>query len=173
MDELLIQTKEYFDKKNLQSKHFTKQIAFNAIPHIDSFLENGNTKEEQKTIDEVKKILDKKIKITSTCVRIPVLVSHSISANVEFDKKYNLEEIKNVLSTSPGCKVVDEHKDGGYITPVEAENKYETFISRIRQDDSQSNTVNLWIVSDNLLKGAALNAVEIAESLIKKNLHER
>ena len=173
MDELLSQTKEYFENKNLKSKYFTKQIAFNVIPHIDSFLENGYTKEEQKTTDEVKKILDKKIKITSTCVRIPVLVSHSISANVEFDKKCNLEEIKNVLSTSPGCKVVDEQKDGGYITPVEAENKYETFISRIRQDDSQPNSINLWIVSDNLLKGAALNAVEIAESLIKKNLHER
>ncbi len=173
MDELLSQTKEYFENKNLKSKYFTKQIAFNVIPHIDSFLENGYTKEEQKTTDEVKKILDKKIKITSTCVRIPVLVSHSISANVEFDKKCNLEEIKNVLSTSPGCKVVDEQKDGGYITPVEAENKYETFISRIRQDDSQPNTINMWIVSDNLLKGAALNAVEIAESLIKKNLHER
>jgi aspartate-semialdehyde dehydrogenase len=173
MDELLSQTQEYFDNKNLVSKYFTKQIAFNVIPHIDSFLENGYTKEEQKTADEVKKILDRKIKITSTCVRIPVLVSHSISANVEFDKKCNLEEIKNVLSTSPGCKVVDEKKDGGYITPVEAENKYETFISRIRQDDSQPNSINLWIVSDNLLKGAALNAVEIAESLIEKNLHER
>tara|TARA_B100000809_G_scaffold80639_1_gene78890 strand:- start:1321 stop:2331 length:1011 start_codon:yes stop_codon:yes gene_type:complete len=173
MDELLSQTQEYFDNKNLVSKYFTKQIAFNVIPHIDSFLENGYTKEEQKTADEVKKILGRKIKITSTCVRIPVLVSHSISANVEFEKKCNLEEIKNVLSTSPGCKVVDEKKDGGYITPVEAENKYETFISRIRQDDSQPNSINLWIVSDNLLKGAALNAVEIAESLIEKNLHER
>ena len=173
MDELLSQTQDYFNNKNLQSVHFTKQIAFNVIPHIDSFLENGYTKEEQKTTDEVKKILDKKIKITSTCVRIPVLVSHSISANVEFEKKINLDEIRNVLSTSPGCKVVDEKKDGGYITPVEAENKYETFISRIRQDDSQSNTINLWIVSDNLLKGAALNAVEIAESLVKKNLYDR
>ena len=173
MDELLSQTQDFFNNKKLESKYFTKQIAFNAIPHIDSFLENGYTKEEQKTSDEVKKILDKKIKITSTCVRIPVLVSHSISANVEFNKKYNLEEARNVLSTSPGCKVVDEKKDGGYITPVEAENKYETFISRIRQDDSQPNTINLWIVSDNLLKGAALNAVEIAESLIEKNLHER
>ena len=173
MDELLTQTKEYFDNKKLESKYFTKQIAFNIIPHIDSFLENGYTKEEQKTTDEVKKILDKKIKITSTCVRIPVLVSHSISVNVEFDKKCNLEEIRNVLSTSPGCKVVDEHKDGGYITPVEAENKYETFISRIRQDDSQPNSINLWIVSDNLLKGAALNAVEIAESLIKKDFYGR
>ena len=173
MDELLSQTKEYFDNKNLESKFFTKQIAFNIIPHIDSFLDNGYTKEEQKTTDEVKKILNKKIKITSTCVRIPVLVSHSISANVEFERKCNLEEIKNVLSSSPGCKVVDEQKDGGYITPAEAENKYETFISRIRKDDSQPNTINLWIVSDNLLKGAALNAVEIAESLVEKNLHER
>ncbi len=171
MDELLSQTKEHFDNKELESKYFTKQIAFNAIPHIDSFLENGYTKEEQKTTDEIKKILDKKIKVTSTCVRIPVLVSHSISANVEFNKKCNLEEIRNVLSTSPGCKVVDEHKDGGYITPVEAENKFETFISRIRLDESQLNTVNLWIVSDNLLKGAALNAVEIAESLIDKDFY--
>ena len=173
MDELLSQTQDYFNNKNLKSEYFTKQIAFNIIPHIDSFLENGYTKEEQKTSDEVKKILDKKIKITSTCVRIPVLVSHSISANVEFDKKYNLEEIKNVLSSSPGCKVVDEHKDGGYMTPVEAENRYETFISRIRKDDSQSNSINLWIVSDNLLKGAALNAVEIAESLVQKDLYGR
>ena len=171
MDELLSQTQDFFNNKNLQSKYFTKQIAFNAIPHIDSFLENGYTKEEQKTSDEVKKILDKEIKITSTCVRIPVLVSHSISANVEFEKKININEIKNILSKSPGCKVVDEQKDGGYITPVEAENKYETFISRIRQDDSQANTINLWIVSDNLLKGAALNAVEIAETLINNNFY--
>ncbi len=173
MDELLSQTKDYFDNKEMNSKNFTKQIAFNAIPHIDSFLDNGTTKEEQKNHDEVKKILDKKINITSTCVRIPVLVSHSISINVEFNKKYNLDEIRNVLSSSPGCKVVDEKKDGGYITPVEAENKYETFISRIREDHSQSNTINMWIVSDNLLKGAALNAVEIAESLIKENFYEK
>ena len=171
MDELLSQTQEYFENKKLDSKYFTKQIAFNAIPHIDSFLENGYTKEEQKTSDEIKKILDKKIKITSTCVRIPVLVSHSISINVEFNKKCNLEEIRSVLSTSPGCKVVDENKDGGYITPVEAEDKFETFISRIRLDDSQPNTINLWIVSDNLLKGAALNAVQIAEALIKKDFY--
>ena len=171
MDELLSQTKEFFENKELKSKYFTKQIAFNAIPHIDSFLENGYTKEEQKMHDEVKKILDKKIKISSTSVRIPVLVSHSVSVNVEFNQKYKLDEIKNVLSTSPGCKVIDEHEDGGYITPVEAENKFETFISRIRKDDSQANTINLWIVSDNLLKGAALNAVEIAEGLIQNNLY--
>ena len=171
MDELLSQTKDFFQNKKLESKYFTKQIAFNAIPHIDSFLEDGYTKEEQKTNDEVKKILDNKIKITSTCVRIPVLVSHSLSANVEFNRKHNLDEIKNVLSTSPGCKLVDEHKDGGYITPAEAENKFETFISRIREDKSQPNSINLWIVSDNLLKGAALNAVEIAEALIEKDYY--
>ncbi len=113
----------------------------------------------QKNHDEVKKILDNKINITSTCVRIPVLVSHSISVNVEFNKKHNLEEVKTVLSSSPGCKVVDEQKDGGYITPVEAEDKFETFVSRIRDDSSQPNSINLWIVSDNLLKGAASEAV--------------
>jgi aspartate-semialdehyde dehydrogenase (peptidoglycan organisms) len=121
MDELLSQTEDYFKKKKIDSKNFTKQIAFNAIPHIDSFLENGYTKEEQKTSDEIKKILDNKIKVTSTCVRIPVLVSHCISANVEFNKKCELNEIRKVLSTSPGCKGIDEHQDGGYITPVEAE----------------------------------------------------
>ena len=171
MDELLSQTKEILENKNVQSKNFTKQIAFNAIPHIDSFLENGSTKEEQKNHDEIKKILDKKINVTSTCVRIPVLVSHSISINIEFHKKPKIEEIKKVLSSSPGCIVVDEHKDGGYITPVEDENKFETFISSIRQDSSQENSINMWIVSDNLLKGAALNAVEIAETLIENNFY--
>ena len=167
MDELLSQTKNFFDNKDLKSSYFTKQIAFNAIPHIDNFLDSGYTKEEQKMHDEVKKILDSKIKVTSTSVRIPVLVSHAVSVNVEFNKKYKFYEIKNVLNTSPGCKVIDEHKDGGYITPAEAENKFDTFISRVREDNSQNNTINLWIVSDNLLKGAALNAVEIAETLIK------
>ena len=171
MDELISQTKEILENKKVVSKNFTKQIAFNAIPHIDSFLENGSTKEEQKNHDEIKKIMDSKIKVTSTCVRIPVLVSHSISVNVEFNKKYNLDEIKKVLSSAPGCKVIDEQKDGGYITPVDAENKFETFISRIRQDTSQDNTINMWIVSDNLLKGAALNAVEIAETLIKNGFY--
>ena len=171
MDELISQTKEILENKKVQSKNFTKQIAFNAIPHIDIFLENGSTKEEQKNQDEIKKILDNNIRVTSTCVRIPVLVSHSISINIEFNKKHNLNEIKNILSSSPGCKVVDEQKDGGYVTPAEAENKFETFISRIRNDESQENSINMWIVSDNLLKGAALNAVEIAEILIKNNLY--
>ena len=171
MDELLSQTKDYFQNKEINSQNFTKQIAFNAIPHIDSFLENGYTKEEQKTTDEIQKILDKKIRVTSTCVRIPVLVSHCISANIEFNKKCDLDHIKKVLSTSPGCKVVDEHQDGGYATPVDAEDKFETFISRIRLDESQANTINLWIVSDNLVKGAALNAIQIAESLIKNDFY--
>ena len=167
MDELLSQTKEFYEKKKLRSKFFTNQIAFNAIPHIDSFLKDGYTKEEQKMHDEVKKILDKKIKITSTSVRIPVLVSHALSVNVEFKTKHNLEEIKMVLSSSPGCKVVDKQKNGGYITPFEAEGSYSTYISRIRKDNSNKKALNLWVVSDNLLKGAALNAVEIAEILIK------
>jgi aspartate-semialdehyde dehydrogenase len=171
MDELISQTKDYIQNKEIHSQNFTKQIAFNAIPHIDSFLKNGYTKEEQKTSDEIKKILDKKIRVTSTCVRIPVLVSHCISANVEFDKKCDLDHIKKVLSTSPGCKVVDEHQNGGYITPVDAEDKFETFISRIRLDEPQVNTINLWIVSDNLIKGAALNAVQIAENLIKNDFY--
>ncbi len=171
MDELISQTRDILENKKVQSKNFTKQIDFNAIPHIDSFLENGSTKEEQKNHDEIKKILDNKIKVTSTCVRIPVMVSHCISINIEFYKKYKLDEIKNILSSSPGCKVIDEQRDGGYITPVEAENKFETFISRIRHDTSQENSINMWIVSDNLLKGAALNAVEIAETLIKNNYY--
>ena len=173
MDELLSQTKQILENKKVQSKNFTKQIAFNAIPHIDSFLENGSTKEEQKNHDEIKKILDDNIRVTSTCVRIPVLVSHCISINIEFQKTHKLDEVKNILSSSPGCKVIDEQKDGGYITPVEAENKFETFISRIRHDTSQENSINMWIVSDNLLKGAALNAVEIAETLIKNNFYAK
>ena len=167
MDEMVEQTMDIINNKKVSPENFTKQIAFNAIPHIDKFLDNGYTKEEQKMHDEVKKILDTKIKVTSTSVRIPVLVSHAVSVNVEFNRKYKLDEIRNVLGSSPGCKLVDKMEDGGYVTPVEAENEYETFISRIRKDDSQENTINLWIVSDNLLKGAALNAVEIAETLIK------
>ena len=169
MDELLSQTKDYFENKKLESKNFTKQIAFNAIPHIDSFLEDGYTKEEQKNHDEVKKILDNKIKITATCVRVPVLVSHSESINVEFEKSFDIKDVKDILIKSDGCKVLDERKDGGYITPLEAENSYLTFISRIRQDSSNDKALNMWVVSDNLLKGAALNTVQIAEELIKKH----
>ena len=169
MDELLEQTQLSLDNKEISSKNFTKQIAFNAIPHIDMFVDDGYTKEEVKMINETKKILDKKIELTATCVRIPVLVSHAESLNIEFEKSFTLEKISEVLSNADGCKVVDERKDGGYITPVEAEGKDETFISRIRKDNSNKNTINLWCVSDNLLRGAALNAVEIAEAYLKLN----
>ena len=167
MDELLEQTQLSLDNKEISSKNFTKQIAFNAIPHIDMFVDDGYTKEEVKMINETKKILDKKIELTATCVRIPVLVSHAESLNIEFEKSFTLEKISEVLSNADGCKVFDERKDGGYITPVEAEGKDDTFISRIRKDNSNKNTINLWCVSDNLLRGAALNAVEIAEEYLK------
>ena len=169
MDELISQTKEILENKKVVSKNFTKQIAFNAIPHIDMFVDDGYTKEEVKMINETKKILDKKIELTATCVRIPVLVSHAESLNIEFEKSFTLEKISEVLSNADGCKVFDERKDGGYITPVEAEGKDDTFISRIRKDNSNKNTINLWCVSDNLLRGAALNAVEIAEAYLKLN----
>ena len=169
MDELAEQTKLSLENKKINSKNFTKQIAFNAIPHIDVFADEGYTKEEVKMIDETKKILDNKIELTATCVRIPVMVSHAESLNIEFEKPYTLEKIREVLDGADGCKVIDERKDGGYITPIEAEGKNETFISRIRKDNSNKNTVNLWCVSDNLLRGAALNAVEIAEAFCKNN----
>ena len=169
MDELIEQTKLSLENKKINSKNFTKQIAFNAIPHIDVFADEGYTKEEVKMIDETKKILDNKIELTATCVRIPVMVSHAESLNIEFEKQFTLEKIREALDNADGCKVIDERKDGGYITPIEAEGKNETFISRIRIDNSNKNTVNLWCVSDNLLRGAALNAVEIAEAFCKNN----
>ena len=167
MDELIHQTKLALNNTKIQSKNFTKQIAFNAIPHIDVFSDSGYTKEELKMIKETKKILDEKINVTATCVRIPVLISHAESINIEFEKEFSLEKIKSLLDKAEGCKVIDEQKDGGYITQVEAAGKNETFISRIRKDNTNKNAVNLWIVSDNLLRGAALNAVEIAEAYIK------
>ena len=167
-DELFSQTKDYLDGKKIESKNFTKQIAFNLIPHIDSFVEDGYTKEEWKMENETKKILDKKIGLTATCVRVPVKTSHSESVNIEFENEYDLETVKQILKNAPGCKVIDENKDGGYITPLEAEGDYLTFISRIRKDHSNKKALNMWIVSDNLLKGAALNTVQIAECLIKK-----
>ena len=168
MDELIDQTKSILDNKNFEVKNFTKQIAFNAIPHIDSFSDDGYTKEELKMIKETNKILSTKIDITATCVRIPVLVSHAESVNIEFENDFTIQKVKELLTTSEGCKVVDENSDGGYITPIDAEGKNETFISRIRKDNSKKNSLNMWIVSDNLLRGAALNAVEIAEAYIKR-----
>jgi aspartate-semialdehyde dehydrogenase len=171
MDELIEQTKSVLDNKKVVSKNFTKQIAFNVIPQIDIFSDEGYTKEELKMTNETKKILDEKIDLTATCVRIPVLVSHSESVNIQFEKPFSLDEVKKALDNFEGCKVIDERSDGGYSSPVEAAGKDETFISRIREDKTTKNGLNLWIVSDNLLRGAALNAVEIAEILIKNNFY--
>ena len=170
VDELFSQTQDYLENKKINSKNFTKQIAFNLIPHIDTFVEDGYTKEEWKMENETKKILDKKIGLTATCVRVPVKTSHSESVNVEFENEYDLELVKKILVNAPGCKVVDESKDGGYVTPFEAEGDYLTFISRIRKDHSNKKAINMWVVSDNLLKGAALNTVQIAECLMKNKL---
>ena len=171
MDELIEQTKLVLDGKKVKSKNFTKQIAFNAIPHIDEFTDNGYTKEELKMSHETKKILDEMIDLTATCVRLPISISHSESVNLQFEKPFTLEKVRKELDNFKGCKVIDERVDGGYSTPIEAEGKDETFISRIREDKSIENGLNMWIVSDNLLRGAALNAVEIAETLIKNNFY--
>ena len=171
MDELIEQTKLSLENKEIKSRNFTKQIAFNAIPHIDVFAEDGYTKEELKMSNETKKILDEKIKLTATCVRIPVMVSHAESVNIQFEKSFSLEKVREALSKAKGCEVYDSREDGGYSTPIEAEGRNETYISRIREDKTNKNSLNLWIVSDNLLRGAALNAVEIAETLIKINLN--
>ena len=168
MDELLEQTRQVLDNKKVNSKNFTKQIAFNSIPHIDAFSEEGYTKEELKMINETKKILDPNINVTATCVRVPVLVSHAESLNIEFENDYEIEEVRKLLNDADGCTVHDEQRDGGYTTQLEAEGKNETFISRIRKDNTNEKALNLWIVSDNLLRGAALNAVEIAEAYIKR-----
>ena len=169
MDELFEQTKNFLNKKKIDSKNFTKQIAFNVIPHIDIFDKDGYTKEELKMTNETKKILDNKIDITATCVRVPVRTGHSESINIEFNNNFDFDNVVKILKNAPGCKVVDERKDGGYITPAEAEGDYLTYISRIRKDNSNNKAINLWVVSDNLLKGAALNTVQIAQCLMKKN----
>ena len=171
MDELIEQTRLILDGKEVKSRNFTKQIAFNAIPHIDDFSDGGYTKEEIKMSNETKKILDDKIDLTATCVRLPISVSHSESVNIQFEKSFSIDKIREVLNNFEGCKVIDDRIDGGYSTPLEAEGKDETFISRIREDNTIKNGLNLWIVSDNLLRGAALNAVEIAETLIKNNFY--
>jgi len=168
INELEEQSKKVLDKQKVTSKNFTKQIAFNVIPHIDTFMEDRYTKEEWKMIVETKKILDPIIALTATCVRVPVFVGHSESVNVEFHSEVNDKKIRKCLEYAPGCKVMDEAKDGGYITPVESSGDFTTYISRIRNDQTQKNSINMWIVSDNLLKGAALNAVQIANVLIKK-----
>ena len=169
--ELEEQSKKVLDKQKVKSENFTKQIAFNVIPHIDTFMEDRYTKEEWKMTVETKKILDPNISLSATCVRAPVFVGHSESVNIEFNKEVDAKKIRNCLEKAPGCKVVDETKDGGYITPVESGGDFLTYISRIRDDQTQKNSINMWIVSDNLLKGAALNAVQIANVLIKKYIN--
>jgi aspartate-semialdehyde dehydrogenase len=170
MNELINQTKQFLNNEKIISENFTKQIAFNVIPHIDEFADDGYTKEELKMINETKKILSNKIKLTATCVRVPVLISHCESINIQFEKSFSLDQIYSALLSAKGCKVIDERKNGGYVTPIEAQDQFDTYISRIRMDSTQKNCLNMWVVSDNLLKGASLNAVQIAETLVNKNL---
>lgn len=166
MDELWEQTKgKYVPGQDREPKKFSKQIAFNVIPHIDVFLDDGSTKEEWKMVAETKKILDPAIKVTATCVRVPVFVGHSEAINIEFEEFLDEDEARDILREAPGILVVDKREPGGYVTPVECVGDYATFISRIRQDSTVENGINLWCVSDNLRKGAALNAVQIAETL--------
>jgi aspartate-semialdehyde dehydrogenase len=166
IDELWDQTKAIYNPTdNVPPKKFSKQIAFNVIPHIDVFLDDGSTKEEWKMVAETKKILDPAIKVTATCVRVPVFVGHSESINIEFEDFLDEHEARDILRESPGIMVIDKREPGGYITPIECVGDYATYISRIRQDSTIDNGINLWCVSDNLRKGAALNAVQIAELL--------
>ncbi|EJW12867.1 Aspartate-semialdehyde dehydrogenase [Rhodovulum sp. PH10] len=170
MDELFSQTKSVFTLDEMEVKKFPKRIAFNLIPHIDVFMEDGYTKEEWKMMAETKKILDPKIKLTATCVRVPVFVSHSEAVNIEFEKPITADEARSILSSAPGCLVIDKHEPGGYVTPYEATGEDATYISRIREDATVENGLALWCVSDNLRKGAALNAVQIAECMLKRKL---
>ena len=171
MDELWHQTKgKYVPGQELTSKKFPKEIAFNCIPQIDVFMEDGYTKEEWKMLVETKKILDPKIKVTATCVRVPVFVSHSEAINIEFEHPISADDAREILRNAPGVMVVDKREPGGYITPVEAAGEYATYVSRIREDSTVENGLVLWCVSDNLLKGAALNAIQIAETMIGMNL---
>ncbi|MFC2950906.1 aspartate-semialdehyde dehydrogenase [Marinicaulis aureus] len=170
MDELFNQTKGIFVNDNPTPSKFTKQIAFNVIPHIDVFMEDGFTKEEWKMVAETKKILDKKIKLTATCVRVPVFVGHAESVNVEFERPITDDEAREILRESPGLLVVDKREDGGYVTPVECVGDFATFVSRIRVDPTVDNGLAFWCVSDNLRKGAALNAVQIAELVLNRGI---
>ncbi len=170
MDELFNQTRSIFVNDPIEKDKFTKQIAFNVIPHIDTFMKDGSTKEEWKMVVETQKILDPKIDVTATCVRVPVFVGHSEAINLEFENPITDDEARDLLRESPGCLVVDKREDEGYVTPVECVGDYATFISRIRTDPTVDNGLNIWVVSDNLRKGAALNAVQIAEILINRHL---
>jgi aspartate-semialdehyde dehydrogenase len=170
MDELWNQTKGIFVTDMPTPEQFTKQIAFNVIPHIDRFMDDGYTREEWKMVAETKKILDPKIKLTATCVRVPVFVGHSEAVTIEFEKPISAQEARDILREAPGLLVVDKREDGGYVTPVECVGDFATFVSRIREDPTVENGLNLWVVSDNLRKGAALNTVQIAETLINRGL---
>ena len=170
MDELFEQTRAVFVTDPVETKKFTKRIAFNVIPHIDVFMEDGFTKEEWKMVAETKKILDPKIKLVATCVRVPVFVSHSEAVAIEFEEPLSADEARSILRRSPGCLVIDKREDGGYVTPYEAAGEDATYISRIREDPTVDSGLMMWIVSDNLRKGAALNAVQIAEVLVNRNL---
>jgi len=170
MDELFEQTRAVFVADPVTAKKFTKRIAFNVIPHIDVFMDDGSTKEEWKMVAEIKKILDPRIKLTATCVRVPVFIGHSEAVNVEFEKPITADEAREILREAPGCQVIDKREDGGYISPLESAGEDDTFISRIREDSTIENGLNLWVVSDNLRKGAALNTVQIAELLLERGL---
>jgi aspartate-semialdehyde dehydrogenase len=170
MDELDRQTKAIYSLQDVEQKKFPKRIAFNVIPQVDVFMEDGFTKEEWKMMMETKKILDPKIKLTATCVRVPVFVSHSEAVNIEFDGPISADEARHILHNAPGCIVIDKHEPGGYVTPYEATGEDATYISRIREDGTVENGLAMWIVSDNLRKGAALNAIQIAECLLSRKL---
>jgi len=170
MDELFAQTKSVFTLEEMESKKFPKRIAFNLIPHIDVFMEDGYTKEEWKMVAETKKVLDPKIKLTATCVRVPVFISHSEAVNVEFEKPITADEARDILRNAPGCLVIDKREAGGYATPYECAGEDATYISRIREDATVENGLSMWVVSDNLRKGAALNAIQIAECLINRKM---
>ncbi len=172
MDELFEQSRNIFVGDTADAKKFTKQIAFNVIPHIDEFLDDGSTKEEWKMVVETKKILDPKIKVTATCVRVPVFVGHSEAINIEFEDEISAQQAQEILREAPGIMLVDKREDGGYVTPIEAVGEYATYISRVREDPTVENGLSLWCVSDNLRKGAALNAVQIAELLGRRHLQK-
>ena len=170
MEELFNQSRAVFVADPIEAQKFTKRIAFNCIPHIDVFMDSGETKEEWKITAETKKMLDPNIKVTATAVRVPVFVSHSEAVNIEFENEISADEAREILRQSPGCLVVDKRDDGGYVTPYEAAGEDATYISRIREDSTIDNGLNMWVVSDNLRKGAALNTVQIAELLLNRGL---
>jgi aspartate-semialdehyde dehydrogenase len=172
MDELFEQSRNIFVGDQSEPVKFTKQIAFNVIPHIDAFLDDGSTKEEWKMVVETKKILDPKIKVIATCVRVPVFVGHSEAINIEFENEISAADARRILREAPGVMLVDKREDGGYVTPVECVGEYATYVSRVREDPTVENGLSLWCVSDNLRKGAALNAVQIAELLGRKHLQK-